>query len=254
MSEHDDKSEFPGLEARRFVTTRWTEVLLAREQESPAAREALEHLCRLYWYPIYAYIRQQVNDPHEAEDHTQEFFRLLVEKNYLGAVDRERGRFRSFLLVAVKRFLINAHKHATRQKRGGGQLHVSLDLEHAEQSFQAELATQLSPEEIFDRRWARAVLDQAHAQLREEYAGAGKKELFDVLGGFLTDESRFGDYSDVAKQLGMSTSAVAVAVHRLRQRFRQLVRDAVKPTVADPSEVDEEMKHLVAMAAAAGSH
>lgn len=249
MSDFDDKPEFPGLEARRFVTTRWTEVLLAREQDAPGARAALEHLCRLYWYPIYAYIRQQVNDPHEAEDHTQEFFRLLIEKNYLGAVDRERGRFRSFLLVAVKRYLINAHKHATRQKRGGGALHLSLNLEAAEQHFQAELATQLSPEEIFDRRWARAVLAQATAQLREEYTAGNKGELFAALGGFLQEESRFGDYSAAAKQLGMTPSAVAVAVHRLRQRFRQLVRGAIKPTVADPAEVEEEMRHLVALAA-----
>lgn len=250
MSESDHHSEFPGVEARRFVTTRWTEVLLAREQESPGAREALEHLCRLYWYPIYAYIRRQVNDPDDAQDHTQEFFRLLIEKNYLGAVDRERGRFRSFLLVAVKRFLINAHKHATRQKRGGGQTHLSLELARAEHHFQAELATQLSPEEIFDRRWARTVFDRVTTQLREEYDAAGKQELFSVLGGFLVEESRFGDYSDVAKRLSMTPSAVAVAVHRLRHRFRQVLRDAVKPTVADPAEVDEEMKHLVAMAAA----
>jgi RNA polymerase sigma-70 factor (ECF subfamily) len=250
MNDFEDRSEFPGIEARRFVTTCWTEVLLAGEQESPGARAALEHLCQLYWYPIYAFIRHQVNDPHEAEDHTQEFFRLLIEKNYLGAVDRERGRFRSFLLVAVKRFLINAHKHATRQKRGGGQTHLSLDLEQAEHHFQAELATQLSPEEIFDRRWARTVLDQATAQLQAEHATAGKMELFAVLGGFLTDESRFGDYSEAAKKLGLTPSAVAVAVHRLRQRFRQLLREAVKPTVADPAEVDEEMKHLVSLAAA----
>jgi RNA polymerase sigma-70 factor (ECF subfamily) len=249
MSEFDDQTEFPGLEARRFVTTRWTEVLLAREQDAPGARAALEHLCRLYWYPIYAYIRQQVNDPHEAEDHTQEFFRLLIEKNYLGAVDRERGRFRSFLLVAVKRFLINAHKHATRQKRGGGAVHLSLDVEAAEQHLQAELATSLSPEEIFDRRWARAVLNQALARLKQEHAESGKAELFAALGGFLTDESRFGDYSEAAQQLGMTPSAVAVAVHRMRQRFRQVLREAVKPTVADPAEVDEEMRHLVALAA-----
>ncbi|NOS72107.1 MAG: sigma-70 family RNA polymerase sigma factor [Verrucomicrobia bacterium] len=247
MNEFDDKAEFPGLEGRRFMTTCWTEVLLASEQESPGAREALEHLCRLYWYPIYAHVRQAVNDPHDAEDLTQEFFRLLIEKNYLGAVDRQRGKFRSFLLVAVKRFLINAHKHATRQKRGGGQAHISLDIEAAESHLQAELATQLSPEEIFDRRWARAVLDRGVVQLRAEYSASGRKELFEALGGFLTDESRFGDYSEVAGKLSMTASTVAVAVHRLRARYRQLVRDAVKPTVADPAEVDEEMKHLVAM-------
>ena len=249
MNEFDDKAEFPGHEARRFVTTCWTEVLLASDQETPGAREALEHLCRLYWYPIYAHVRRTVNDPHDAEDLTQEFFRLLIEKNYLGVADRQRGRFRSFLLVAVKRFLINAHKHATRQKRGGGQAHLSLDIEAAEDHLQSELATQLSPEEIFDRRWARAVLEQASARLREEYTADGKKELFDALGGFLTEESKFGDYAEVAAKLGMTPSAVAVAVHRLRARYKQLAREVVRLTVAGPAEVDEEMKHLVAMGA-----
>lgn len=248
MNEFDDKSDFPGLEARRFVTTCWTEVMLASEQAAPGAREALEHLCRLYWYPIYAHVRRTVHDPHDAEDLTQEFFRLLIEKNYLGVVDRQRGRFRSFLLIAVKRFLINAHKHATRQKRGGGQAHLSLNVEAAEEYLQSELATQLSPEEIFDRRWARAVLEQASARLREEYAAGGKAELFTALGGFLTEESKFGDYSDVATKLGMTPSAVAVAVHRLRSRYKQLAREAVRLTVADAAEVDEEMKQLVALA------
>lgn len=242
----DEHEEMPGLDARRFVTTPWTEVLLAAEPESPGAREALEQLCRLYWYPLYAHIRYSVKDPHEAEDLTQEFFRLLIEKNYLGAVDRQRGKFRSFLLVAVKRFLINTHKHATRQKRGGGQTHISLDVELAESRLQSELATGLSPDEIFERSWARMILEQSRVRLRDEYAAAGKSDSFEALGGFLTDESRFGDYAEVAQRLGMTASAVAVAVHRLRTRYKQLVREAVRPTVADPDEVDDEMKHLVA--------
>jgi RNA polymerase sigma-70 factor (ECF subfamily) len=244
MNPFDDSQEFPGLEARRFVTTPWTEVLLAGEQNAPGAREALEHLCRLYWYPLYAHIRQSVNDRHDAEDLTQEFFRLLIEKNYLGAVDRQRGKFRSFLLVAVKRFLINMHKHSTRLKRGGGQNLISLDAEEAESRFQSDLATGLSPEEIFERRWAQAILERAVAQLREEYVASGKQKNFDALSCFLSEESRFGGYADVAKQLGMSASTVAVTVHRLRHRYRQLVREAVLPTVADPAEVDSEVRHL----------
>lgn len=246
MSAAGDSSEIPGLEARRFVTTCWTEVLLAREQDAPGARDALEHLCRLYWYPIYAHVRQSVNDPHDAEDLTQEFFRLLIEKNYLGAVDRQRGKFRSFLLVAVKRFLINMHKHDTRLKRGGGHKLVSLDLELAENRYHAELATGLSPEQIFERRWAQTILDQAVVELRQEYASNGKQQLFDALSGFLTDESRFGDYAEVAKRLGMTASTVAVTVHRLRQRYRQLLRESVRPTVADAGEIESEVKHLVA--------
>jgi RNA polymerase sigma-70 factor (ECF subfamily) len=246
MNTFDSNEEMPGLDARRFVTTPWTEVLLAREQEAPGAREALEHLCRLYWYPLYAYVRQTVSSPHDAEDLTQEFFRLLIEKNYLGAVDRGRGKFRSFLLVALKRFLINTHKHATRQKRGGGQTHLSLDLELAENRFQTEFVTKLSPEKAFDRRWAQTVLEQATERLRAEYSAGGKSAVFDTLSGFLADESRFGDYQTLAAQLGMTPGTVAVAVHRLRQRYRQLVRDAVRPTVVDPAEVDSEVKHLLA--------
>jgi RNA polymerase sigma factor (sigma-70 family) len=246
MSPFDDSQEFPGLEARQFVTTPWTEVMLAGEQNTPGAREALEHLCRLYWYPLYAHIRYTVKDPHDAEDLTQEFFRLLIEKNYLDAADRQRGKFRSFLLVAVKRFLINAHKHATRLKRGGGQNLVSLDAELAENRLQAEIGTGQSPEQIFERRWAQETLDRANEQLCREYSAGGKGELFEALKGFLTEESRFGDYAEVATRLGMTASTVAVAVHRLRQRYRQLVREAVRPTVADAAEVDEEVKHLVA--------
>src|SRR5262249_31903469 len=161
-------------------------------------------------------------------------------KNYLGAVDRQRGKFRSFLLVAVKRFLINAHKHATRLKRGGGQNLISLDLELAENRFHSELATGLSPEQIFERRWAQTLLDQAVAQLREEYSTSGKLDLFNAMSGFLSDESRAGDYAQVATRLGMTPTTIAVTVHRLRQRYRQLLREAVRPTVADPAEIDGE--------------
>ena len=246
MSRADDSSEMPGLEARRFRTTCWTEVLLAREQDAPGAREALEHLCRLYWYPIYAHIRQSVNEPHDAEDLTQEFFRLLIEKNYLGAVDRQRGKFRSFLLVAVKRFLINAHRHAHRLKRGGTQSLISLDVELAESRLQSELATGLSPSQIFERRWAQTLLDGASTRLRAEYTANGKAQLFEALNEFLSDDSRFGDYVEVSARLGMTPGTVAVNVHRLRQRYRQLLREAVLPTVSVPTEVDGEMKQLVA--------
>jgi len=242
----DDTQDFPGLDARHFVTTPWTQVMQAGEQNAPGAREALEHLCRLYWYPLYAHVRHTVRDPHDAEDLTQEFFRLLIEKNYLGAADRQRGKFRSFLLVAVKRFLINSHKHATRLKRGGGQELLSLDVDLAESRFQADLVTGLSPEQIFDRRWAQAILDQTTARLKQEFAANGKETLFDALSGFLAEESRFGDYAEVAKRLKMTASTVAVAVHRLRHRYRQLLREAVRPTVAQPEEVESEVKYLVA--------
>lgn len=230
--------------AGRFVNTPWTDVLLARAPELPAARDALERLCRLYWYPVYAHIRPQSKSPQDAEDATQEFFRLLIEKNYLGAVDRQRGKFRSFLLVAVNRFLLNARKHDTRLKRGGGQVPISLDAQAAENRYLAEPATSLTPDKAFERRWAETVLDQARSSLRQDYIESGKREVFDTLERFLGSRTRFGDYAEAARILELTPGAVAVAAHRLRQRYRESVREAVRPTVASPSDIESEMHHL----------
>jgi len=168
--------EIPGLEARRFATTPWTEVLLAREQDTPGACDALEHLCRLYWYPIYGHIRQSVPSPQDAEDLTQEFFRLLIEKNYLGAVDRQRGKFRTFLLVAVNRFVINQRKHASRLKRGGGQTIISLDVETAENRLQSEPTSGVPPDISLSGAGHRTVLDRALARLQAEHVASGKAQ------------------------------------------------------------------------------
>jgi RNA polymerase sigma-70 factor (ECF subfamily) len=206
---------------------------------------ALERLCQIYRYPIYAHIRQQVANPHDAEDLTQEFFALLIEKNYLGAVDRTRGKFRSFLLVAVNRFLSNARRRSHAAKRGGRHLIVSLDEQDAEHRYLAEPATDLSPERIFERRWAQALLDQALQHLRGEYATQDKAKLFDVLQPFLQEETELGDYSGVAERLHMKEGTVSVAVHRLRHRYRDLIRLEIHLTVANPVDVENEMRHLL---------
>jgi RNA polymerase sigma-70 factor (ECF subfamily) len=245
MNTPEDLSESPDHDARRFVTTPWTDVLLAGAPQSAAARDALERLCRQYWYPVYAHIRQRLGSPEDAEDATQEFFRLLVEKNYLGVVDRRRGRFRSFLLVAVNRFLINAHRRANRLKRGGGFERISLDAQQAENRYVAEPATDLPADRTFDRRWAEAVLAQAREALRAECVGAGKEVLFETLQPLLITEGRFADYEAAGRALALSPGAVSVAIHRLRRRFRDLARNVLRPTVASPEEVDAEMQYLL---------
>jgi RNA polymerase sigma-70 factor (ECF subfamily) len=211
----------------------------------PGAREAIEKLCRIYWYPIYGYIRQHSPTAHDAQDLTQEFFSLLLEKNYLGAVDRKKGKFRSFLLVAINRFLINARKRAHAAKRGGGKTIISLDEEEAERRFAAEPATPESPDKLFDRRWAQTLLDRVLDRLGDEYVLAGKTAVFNELRPFLLDEASSGDYPLSGARLNMKAGTVAVAVHRLRERYRELLREEITPTIADAGDTEREMQHIL---------
>ncbi len=229
----------------RFGATPWTDVTLAQQGVSLASRSALERLCGLYWYPVYAHIRQRGSSPHDAEDLTQEFFSLLIEKNYLGAADRKRGRFRSFLLVAVNRFLVNAYHRERTLKRGGGQTIISIDQQAAEHWLESEAAAGLSPDQGFDRRWARSVLEHSLACLQTDYAERGQAELFEGLKEFATGETEHRDYADTASRLGMNSGAVAVAVHRLRQRYRELLLAEVQSTIANAEHAEAELRHLV---------
>lgn len=229
----------------RFGATPWTDVTLAQQGASLAGRSALERLCRLYWYPVYAHIRQRGHNPPDAEDLTQEFFALLIEKNYLGAANRQRGRFRSFLLVAVNRFLVNAYHREHTLKRGGGQVIVSIDQQAAEHWLESEAGTELSPDQSFDRRWARSVLERALALLQADYTERGQGALFDALKDFATGDTEHRDYSAAAERLGMSSGAVAVAVHRLRQRYRELLLAEIQPTIANHDHAEAELRHLV---------
>jgi len=229
----------------RFGATPWTDVTLAQQGVSTASRAALERLCHLYWYPVYAHIRQRGLGPHDAEDLTQEFFSLLIEKNYLEAADRRRGRFRSFLLVAVNRFLVNAYHRDRALKRGGGQAIISIDQQAAEHWLESETAAGLSPDQSFDRRWAQAVLDHTLIRLRADYTEHGKREQFDALKEFAGEETEHRDYAEVAVRLGMTPGSVAVAVHRLRQRYRELLLAEIQTTVANPEHAEAELRHLV---------
>ncbi len=232
-----------------FVTTHWSVVLSAREKGSSASRQALETLCRSYWYPLYVYVRRQGYPAEEAQDLTQEFFSRLLAKDYLKSVDREKGRFRSFLLVALKRFLINEWEKARAQKRGGGQAALSLDTSVAEDRYRIEPADEMTADRVYERRWALTLLDQTMARLRAEFEQAGKRDEFDHLKIFLTAGRGDVSYRQLAEDLAMGEGALRVAVHRMRRRFRELFRDEIAQTVASQDEIEEEVRHLMSVLA-----
>jgi RNA polymerase sigma factor (sigma-70 family) len=209
----------------------------------------LEKLCRTYWYPLYTYVRRQGQASHDAQDLTQEFFARLLARNDLQAVGPEKGKFRSFLLAAMNHFLADEHDRASAAKRGGGKTLISLDAEDAEERYQIDAPRLFSPDVIFEKRWATTLLEQALEKLRQEFADAGKAERFEWLKTFLEDGTGPGDYEQLGKKLGMAANTVAAAVHRLRQRYRELVRAEVAHTVANPDQVNEEMQHLLAVLA-----
>jgi RNA polymerase sigma-70 factor (ECF subfamily) len=230
-----------------FLTTHWSVVLAAKDKSSPESAAALEVLCRAYWFPLYAFVRRQGHSPSDAQDLTQEFFARLLAKEYLQAADREKGRFRTFLRVALRRFLANEWDRARRLKRGGGHTPLPLDTTAAEQRYQAEGDNALAPDRLYEQRWARTLLEQALARLRADYAAAGNTAEFDQLKGALTAERGGIAYRDLAAALDLTEGAARVAVHRLRKRFREEFRAAVAETVSAPEEVEGELRHLVAL-------
>jgi RNA polymerase sigma factor (sigma-70 family) len=230
---------------RRFTTTRWSVVLAAADDKAPTrAREALAALCVTYWYPLYAYVRRQGNTADDAQDLTQEFFLRLFEKESLQHVERDRGRFRSYLLGAMKHFLSDQWDRNTAEKRGGGKLHASLDFRDAENRYSIEPAKGLTPEQIYERRWTLTVLDNVLSRLQNEYTGSGKARLFDRLKGFLTASDKDDSMGKAASELGMTEGAVKVATHRMRRRYGQLLQDEIAETVATPEDVEDEIRHL----------
>jgi RNA polymerase sigma-70 factor (ECF subfamily) len=228
----------------RFLTTRWNLVLDAAG--TGATEDALEQLCRIYWYPLYVYVRRRGHDPHAAEDLTQEFFARLLERRWLQGIQPEGGRFRSFLLTMLNRFLANEWDRSQALKRGGGHVLVSLDDLSPENRYGREPTTQETPELAFDRAWAVTMLDQALAALRRDADAERRSSQFELLHPFLSREAIEGEYDRVAAQLGVSAGAVAVAVYRLRRRYREQVRQEVLETLADPGMLDEELGHLSA--------
>lgn len=236
----------PAAGPAAFVTTHWSVVLAARRADTTRARDALARLCQTYWHPLYAYVRRLGHSPHDAQDLTQEFFARLLAKNYLADADAARGRFRSFLLAALKHFLANEWEKARAQKRGGGQIPIPIDPIAAETGCHFEPADPATAETIFERRWALTLLDQVLRRLRREYVSTGREALFEQLKPTLTEASRSVRYAEIAIRLGTTEGAVKVAVHRLRQQYRELLRAEIAETVATPEEVEDELRNLFA--------
>jgi RNA polymerase sigma factor (sigma-70 family) len=227
-----------------FVTTHWSVVLSAQDPASPRCLEALETLCRTYWYPLYAYARRSGHSPADAEDLTQGFFARLLEKDYLNSAERAKGRFRSFLLMALKRYLANEWDREHAQKRGGFTTIVPIDAELAESRFAAEPSHNVPPDVLFDRQWARTLLDRTMAQLNQEYTSSGRAKLFEYLQGSLARDESALPYAQIAAELNLTEPAVKMAVHRLRARYREILRAEIANTVPTPDEVEEEIRYL----------
>lgn len=246
MSPHNADHDSPPAGAAEFASTRWSVVLAAGRDSSPDGREALATLCRNYWYPLYAYVRRRVADPHEAQDLIQEFFSRLLDKNMLAVADPRRGRFRAFLLTSLRNFLANEWEKARAEKRGGGRTVLPLSFDSGESRYTREPADKLTPERLFDRQWAETLIDHVMTGLRDEFTRAGKIEHFERLKVFLTGRNPDAAYADVARRLGMSEGAAMVAAHRLRRRFRERLRAEIAETVAEPHDIDDEIRSLFA--------
>ena len=230
-----------------FSTTNWSVVLAAVHADPAKATAALERLCGRYWYPVYAFVRQRGHDVHDAEDLTQGFFHFVLERQALQRADQQKGRFRTFVLTTLTNFLHNERDKAQTQKRGGRQQIVSLDEEFAEAVYALEARNGETPETLFERRWTAMLIRRVLEELRREYDGREKGELFAGLQPFLTGEPAGADYDRLAQQLGLEAGTVKVALHRARRRFGELLRSEVAHTVESPEEVESEIRHLMAV-------
>jgi RNA polymerase sigma factor (sigma-70 family) len=221
-------------------------VLTAGRSDTPSAQAAIEQLCRTYWYPLYAYVRRRGHSVEDAQDSTQEFFARLLAGHWVGDADRAKGRFRTFLLTALSRFLANEWDHARAQKRGGGAVAVPLDTAVAESRYCADTKNALAPDRLYDRQWAMTLLERTLTRLEAEHQRLGKSAEFAVLSPALTAERGTIPYATMAAQLGLNETAVRMAVHRLRKQFREAFREEIAQTVANPNEVEEEIRYLLA--------
>ena len=236
-------SQPPPPVAADFATTQWSLVVGAAAREQPDAGAALALLCERYWYPLYSYVRRRVADVNEAQDLTQEFFARLLEKNTLAHATPERGRFRAFLLTAIRNFLANEWDRGRAQKRGAGRRRLSLDFDSGESRLHFEPADERSPERIYERQWALLLLELVLQRLAAESAADGKQRQFEILQPTLVG-SRTASYQQLALELGTTEEAARQAAHRLRKRYRELLREEVQQTLADPGEVDDEIRNL----------
>jgi len=249
MSSNQSDDESGPRTAAQFATTRWSTVLAAGESTSPKAVAALERLCRAYWYPLYAFARREGHPPDDAKDSTQAFFEGLIECEFIRDVVRERGRFRTFLLTAFKRFLVNEWHRRRALKRGGGVVIVPLDADATEGAYLAELPAAEGPDRVYDRVWARTVMEHALRQLEAELVDSGKASEFAALSPFLSSPADPGEYAKIGQRLRLNPHAVAAAVQRLRRRYRESVRAEIAHTVPVAADIDAEMRYLVELLA-----
>lgn len=245
-----DETSSEALPRAAFPTTRWSVVLAAKQREQPESAQALETLCRNYWYPLYVFVRSSGWAPADAEDLTQEFFARLLAKDYLRVVEPEKGRFRMFLRFAMKRFLAKEWERLGAAKRGGGQRPIPFDAALAEERFATECAGALSPEQLYDRQWALSLLTEAEARLALEYEAAGKANQFAALRPHLIAERGDIPYAGIATALGLSEGTARVTLHRLRKRFREVFRETVADTVSSAEEAENEIRQVLAVLSA----
>ncbi len=246
MRSHASSGAAPGL----FPQTRWSVVLAACARHSPESAAALETICRAYWHPLYAYARHRGLSPHDAQDLTQDFFAQLLGKHWLETADREKGRLRTFLIVALKKFMSKHWRRESAQKRGGGRAPAPMDTTFAESRYALDASAQQNPDEVFDRQWALTLLEITLQRLQTEFAAAGKATDFAALKGCLMAEHGAIDYSAIARQLGANAGAARVAVHRLRRRFREFYREEIAKTLEEGADLNGELRHLAAALAA----
>jgi len=245
----DTESESAPRAVGCFATTHWSVVLAAGSGDSPQAATALEQLCRIYWYPLYAYVRRRGYSPEDAQDLTQEFFAGLLGKHALAQITRQGGKFRSYLLTALNHFLVNEWERHRALKRDERRVAFSFDALDPESRYQGEPTDEATPEVVFERQWAATLLEQVMNRLRDEYVTEGKTDLFQRLQPCLTGAEPMLPYANLAARLGMTDDAVKMAVHRLRKRYGELLRAEVVHTVASPQEADDEIRHLIAITA-----
>ena len=238
------ETDTPRAPAGCFLTTHWSVVLAAGHSDTPRAQAALEKLCRAYWFPLYAYVRRRGHSVEDAQDLTQAFFAKVLEHHWLARADQAKGRFRTFLLTAMERFLANEWDKVRALKRGGGQRTIPLQLDTAETRYGVEPVDTRTPEQAFEYRWALTLLDQVLGQLEAEYCTRDQADLFAALKPCLVGDRASQPYVQLGEELGMEEGAIKAAVHRLRQRYRELLRAEIANTVASPGEVDAEMHHL----------
>lgn len=245
MSFTDSDTRTPPHSAREFVTTHWSIIVRAGDAASTDADAALEHLCRAYWYPLYAYVRRKGHSVHDAQDLTQTFFARFLERNSLQLADPSRGRFRTFLLTSLKNFLINEWEKNRCEKRGGGRQIISLDAEEIETRFRAEPADKRAPDIAFERQWALLILDRVLGHMHAEFTAAGQGQVFEELKSYLTAEVNESSSAEIARRLGITDVNLRVKVHRLRVHYRDLLWQEVARTVETPEAIEEEIRHLI---------